>query len=109
MKQFSKFEMASIRRTNSSVKGYVKKLNIIKEKIAKLEAEALELQNEVDAWEYPVKNMSGGYTSTEILEMLESPIAEIVENVAEKETTEEFSVEDSDNSFLHETNNELSY
>lgn len=116
MKQLGKFELASVKRTNASVKSSLKKLNSNKEKIAKLEEECVKLEQYIDMWETPIKALSGGYTSTEVLQMLESPIAETTDNVAVEST--EFSTEETDNTKEvgdmpnygnSENNNELTY
>lgn len=103
MKEFSKYELAAIKRTAQTVKPLLAKVAKINEKIAALEQEKSDVENSIRIWETPIKEMSGGYTSTEILNKSED-ISE--ENITEVEF-EETKVIDSPN--LHVGNKEYNY
>lgn len=67
MKKLSKFEIAAVKRTAQNVKTF-------RSKLAKAEAivnakmiEVSELQKQIDLWEAPIKEITGGFTSEEVL------------------------------------------
>ena len=67
MKEFSKYELAAIKRTAQTVKPLLAKVVKINEKIAVLEQEKINIESNINMWENPIKEVSGGFTSTEIL------------------------------------------
>lgn len=67
MKELSKFEIAAIRRTAQNVNSMVTKKNKIREKMAILQAEYDELEKAQEQFEAPIKNMTGGYSTEDLV------------------------------------------
>ena len=68
MKNFSKIEIAAIKRTAQNVATFVTKKEKIDAKIAELEAEKASLQPMIDAFQGPIKDMTGGYTTEDLVQ-----------------------------------------
>ena len=66
-KKFSKIEIAAIKRTAQNVATFVTKKERIDAKIAELEAEKKALQPMIDAFQGPIKDMTGGYTTEDLV------------------------------------------
>lgn len=66
-KKFSKIEIAAIKRTAQNVAQFTTKKAKLDEKIAELEAEKAALQPMIDAFQGPIKNMTGGYTTEDLI------------------------------------------
>lgn len=70
-KELTRFEMAAIKRTAQNVKGMrAKKLKICT-KLEELTNQLETINNAIDAWEAPIKALTGGYTSEEVLNQSE--------------------------------------
>ena len=67
MKELSKFELATVKRTAKSVKMQRDKKAKLEEKIAKLQQELDTVNSIIDSFEEPIKKMTGGFTSEEVL------------------------------------------
>ena len=67
MKEFSKFEIAAIKRTAQNVDKYVSNKNKLLAKKAKIEAELVVLQSMIEGWQEPIKNMTGGFTTEDLV------------------------------------------
>lgn len=67
MKELTKFEMANVKRTSKSVGIFNKKKERLVAQIQKLQGELEELDKLIELYEAPIKEISGGYTSTEVL------------------------------------------
>lgn len=67
MKTFSKMEIAVIKRTAQNVSQFVTKKERIDAKIAELEAEKASLQPVIDSFQGPIKSMTGGYTTEDLV------------------------------------------
>ena len=67
-KKFSKIEIAAIKRTAQNVATFVTKKERIDAKIAELEAEKKALQPMIDAFQGPIKEMTGGYTTEDLVQ-----------------------------------------
>lgn len=67
-KRFSKIEIAAIKRTAQNVATFVTKKEKIDAKIAELEAEKASLQPMIDAFQGPIKDMTGGYTTEDLVQ-----------------------------------------
>lgn len=67
MKTFNKLEVAAIKRIAQSVAVWVSKKEAIDKKIAALEAEKKALQPMIDSFQGPVKEMTGGYTTEDLV------------------------------------------
>ena len=66
-KKFSKIEIAVIKRTAQNVNQFVTKKEKINAKIAELEAEKAALQPIIDSFQGPIKEMTGGYTTEDLV------------------------------------------
>lgn len=67
MKEFSKFEIAVIKRTAQNVNPMVTKKNKIKAKIAELQEEYDKLNTMQEQYEASIKTMTGGYTTEDLV------------------------------------------
>lgn len=67
VKEFSKFEIAAIKRTAQNVDKYVSNKNKLLVKKAKIEAELVVLQSMIEGWQEPIKNMTGGFTTEDLV------------------------------------------
>lgn len=70
MTTLSRFQMAAIKRTAQNVKSFNKKKTAIETKIQALTTELEEINRTIESWEEPIKLMTGGKTSTQILATL---------------------------------------
>ena len=66
-KQFSKFEIATIKRTAQNVNPMVTKKNKIALQIAELQAEYNTLSTMQEQYEASIKTMTGGYTTEDLV------------------------------------------
>jgi hypothetical protein len=66
-KKFSKIQIAAIKRTAQNVAQFTTKKERIDAKIAELEAEKAALQPMIDAFQGPIKEMTGGYTTEDLV------------------------------------------
>ena len=66
-KNFSKIEIAVIQRTAQNVAQFVTKKEKLNAKIAELEAEKTALQPIIDSFQGPIKEMTGGYTTEDLV------------------------------------------
>lgn len=68
MKEFSKFEIATIKRTAQNVAPLVRRKNKIKEKMDELYAELQQLETQQTQWEQAIVTMTGGYTTEDLVD-----------------------------------------
>ena len=68
MKEFSKYEIATIKRTAQNVSAMVTKKNKLKEKIEALQAEYNSLVEAQEQFEAPIKGWTGGYGTEDLVE-----------------------------------------
>lgn len=68
MKEFSKFEITSIKRVAQNVSSMVIKKNKIKAQIDKLQEEYDQLVAMQEQYEAPIRTMTGGYSSEDLFE-----------------------------------------
>lgn len=67
-KKFSKLQIAAIKRTAQNVAQFTTKKERLDTKIAELEAEKKSLQPMIDAFQGPIKEMTGGYTTEDLVQ-----------------------------------------
>lgn len=67
MKEFTKFELAAVRRTAQNVSVYKKKMQNLYAKKTVIDSKIAALQANIDLFEDPIKKLSGGYTTDQIL------------------------------------------
>jgi hypothetical protein len=66
--ELTKNEYAAIKRIATTVKTLNSKKNTLLSKIGLMELEIKRIEKEIDNWELPVKNMTGGFTSDQVLD-----------------------------------------
>ena len=93
MTTLSRFQMAAIKRTAQNVKSFNKKKVTIETKIKALTTELEEINRTIESWEEPIKLMTGGKTSTQILATL---------NVEEDSTISEDPATEINSFYVHE-------
>ena len=59
--------MAAVKRTAQNTKKLVAQREKINAKMRELASELISISEQIDAWEAPIKVMTGGYTSEQIL------------------------------------------
>lgn len=91
MKTFSKLEIAAARRTAASVKNFIKKRNKLLSTIKELDDQMSQLNQIIDSFENPIKELTGGYTSSEVLQA--------INNNCETETEENVEITDNNVEF----------
>lgn len=67
MKELTRTQLAVVKRTAQNVKGFRTKLAKINEKIQSLTAEAISIETTIEGFEAPIRTMTGGFTSEEVL------------------------------------------
>lgn len=68
MKKFSKFEIATIKRTAQNVNPMVSRKAKIKEQISALQAEYEQLDTMQEQYEASIRTMTGGYSAEDLVE-----------------------------------------
>lgn len=63
----NRFQMAAVKRTAQNTKKLVAKREKINAQMRDLAGQLVEVNNQIDAWESPIKAMTGGYTSEQII------------------------------------------
>src|SRR5574344_2858699 len=67
MKKFSKFEIAAIKRTAASVNKYVERKKKLLAQQDSINAELDSISTMLNTWEEPIKQMTGGYTTEDLV------------------------------------------
>lgn len=89
MKELSRFEMAIVKRTAKNTKALVVKRNKLVKVIADAQEELKVIEEAIEGFEAPVKKMTGGYTSEQVLGGLQEVAPEVeVEEVDETAVAE---------------------
>lgn len=88
MKELTRNEMAVVKRIAKSTKQLRDKRNKIIAKQQELEAELIGINNQIDLFEQPIKNMTGGFTSEEVLNGI-MEVSQAMEPVPMEEISEE--------------------
>ena len=63
----NRFQMAAVKRTAQNTKKLVAQREKVNARMRELAAELISINNRIDAWETPIKVMTGGYTSEQCL------------------------------------------
>lgn len=110
MKELTRTQMAVVKRTAQNVKGLRTKLAKINEKIEALTAEAISINNTIDKFEAPIVEMTGGFTSEDVLNGRMDAIIEAMENIDQELKNEESISEEVENNEFNTviTNNGIS-
>lgn len=81
MKELTRTQMAVVKRTAQNVKGLRTKLAKINEKVEALTAEALSINNTIEQFEAPIRTMTGGFSSEEVLNGTMDAVISEIENL----------------------------
>lgn len=91
MKELTRFEMAVVKRTAQNTKSLRTKRDKLVAKISACQVELESINTMIEKFEQPIKEMTGGYTSEEVLngipEMQEEQVVMGVEETKEFEET----------------------
>lgn len=63
----NRFQMAAVKRTAQNTKKLVAKREKINAQMRDLAGQLVDVNNQIDAWESPIKVMTGGYTSEQVI------------------------------------------
>lgn len=63
----NRFQMAAVKRTAQNTKKLVSQREKVNAQMRKLAAELININEQIDAWEAPIKTMTGGWTSEQCL------------------------------------------
>ena len=88
MKTLTRFEMAAVKRTAQNTKTLLRNKEKVEAKMRELATRIVEINQQIDVWETPIKQMTGGYTSSEVIALrgqIPNPKVE-EENVVEQES-----------------------
>lgn len=64
----NRFQMAAVKRTAQNTKKLCAQREKVNAKMRDLAAELININNQIDAWETPIKVMTGGFTSEQCLQ-----------------------------------------
>lgn len=67
MKEFSKFQVATLKRAAQSVSPLVRAKEKLVNQITECEQELKSIQTQIDAFQGPIKEMTGGYTTEDLV------------------------------------------
>ena len=81
MKELTRTQLAVVKRTAQNVKGLRTKLAKINDKIDSLTTEAMELNNTIEQFEAPIRTMTGGFTSEEVLNGIMDEVIQRIEGM----------------------------
>lgn len=87
-RELSRFELAIIKRTSQNTKSLRIKRDKLVEKINKAQEELDVINEAIEGFEAPIKTMTGGFTSEEVLAGIMA-VAEATEAAPEGEVSEE--------------------
>lgn len=87
-RELSRFELAIVKRTAQNTKSLRTKRDKLVEKIEKAQEELGVINESIEGFEAPIKNMTGGFTSEEVLAGIMA-VAEATEAAPEGEVSEE--------------------
>ena len=63
----NRFQLAAAKRTAQNTKKLVAQREKVNAKMRELAAELISINDQIDAWEAPIKIMTGGYTSEQVI------------------------------------------
>jgi hypothetical protein len=63
----NRFQMAAVKRTAQNTKKLVSQREKVNAQMRKLAAELISINEQIDAWEAPIKVMTGGWTSEQCI------------------------------------------
>lgn len=86
-KEFSKFQIAQLKRTAQNVEQSVKRKNKLEKQIIELSQEYKQAKEEIDAWQAPIKAVFHGHTTEELVESVTTDTGKIDKNGRPIKTT----------------------
>ena len=87
----NRFQMAAVKRTAQNTKKLVSQREKINAQMRELASKLISINNQIDAWEAPIKIMTGGYTSEQMLSwegVTPEENSQVVESAPENNTPE---------------------
>lgn len=78
----NRFQMAAVKRTAQNTSKLVRQREKVNAQMRELAAELININNQIDAWETPIKVMTGGWTSEQCI-AYNGNLPENTENVGE--------------------------
>ena len=90
MKELTRTQMAVVKRTAQNVKGLRTKLAKINEKIETLTAEAMSIDNTIEQFEAPIRTMTGGFSSEEVLNGTMDAVISEIDNLGSEANQPDF-------------------
>lgn len=78
-KEFTKFELARMKRTAQNVEGFLKQKNKLEAKKAKIEAELAEINEQIELTDAPTVAMTG-YHTEDIIKKVVTPTDQVDKN-----------------------------
>lgn len=78
-KEFTKFELARMKRTAQNVEGFLKQKNKLEAKKAKIEAELAEINEQIELTDAPTVAMTG-YHTEDIIKKIVTPTDQVDKN-----------------------------
>lgn len=79
-KEFSKFQIAQLKRTAQNVEQSVKRKNKLEKQIIELSQEYKQAKEEIDAWQAPIKAVFHGHTTEELVESVTTDTGKLDKN-----------------------------
>lgn len=79
-KEFTKFELARMRRTAQNVDGFLKQKNKLEEKKAKIEAELAIVKEQIELTDAPTVAMTGGFHTEDIIKKVVTPTDQVTKD-----------------------------
>lgn len=86
-KEFSKFQIAQLKRTAQNVEQSVKRKNKLEKQIIELSQEYKQAKEEIDAWQAPIKAVFHGHTTEELVESVTTDTGKVDKNGRPIKTT----------------------
>lgn len=97
MKELTRFEMAVVKRTAQNTKSLRTKRDKLVAKINACELELQTINTMIDKFEQPIKELTGGYTSEEVLNGVNEPestqtleVSEVTTSITPEEENADF-------------------
>ena len=79
-KEFSKFQIAQLKRTAQNVEQSVKRKNRLEKQIIELSQAYKQAKEEIDAWQAPIKAVFHGHTTEELVESVTTDTGKLDKN-----------------------------
>lgn len=67
MRKFNKMEIAAIKRTAANVNKFMVQKEKLEKKLEQINAEYQAISDSLEVWEAPIKRLTGGYTTEDLI------------------------------------------